>query len=217
MRPRGVWRWRSTRARRDVPSSRLVGDPAGHDGNRREADMARGRRRGEPSPAPRRWRPTRSLCLEAAFSAALTRSALARVRRAGLPHLQVNVGNILAALGAGTSWFLSTTTGCLQTLHAGATSTRLPADLSGRRPGRRPPDTVWRGLQSSRREGTSGWRGCAYESPFLVSPGAPLGMRADSCAGPGRTWSHCDQQQSTGCRAAYTRSSTPDPPAWRVR
>ena len=39
--------------------------------------------------------------------------------RAGLPHLQVMIGNILAALEAGTLWFLASTTGWPQTLQAG--------------------------------------------------------------------------------------------------
>lgn len=39
--------------------------------------------------------------------------------RAGLPHVQVLAGNILAALRAGMSWFLAETTGRPQTLHVG--------------------------------------------------------------------------------------------------
>jgi hypothetical protein len=31
--------------------------------------------------------------------------------RAGLPHLQIMIGNILAALAAGMSWFLASKTG----------------------------------------------------------------------------------------------------------
>jgi hypothetical protein len=39
--------------------------------------------------------------------------------RAGLPHLHVSAGNILAALGAGMSWFFASNTGWPQTLQAG--------------------------------------------------------------------------------------------------
>jgi hypothetical protein len=39
---------------------------------------------------------------------------------AGLPHLHVIKGNILAALGAGTSWFFTATIGWPQTLQARA-------------------------------------------------------------------------------------------------
>jgi hypothetical protein len=39
--------------------------------------------------------------------------------RAGLPQWQVMIGNILAALEAGTSWFFASKTGWPQTLQAG--------------------------------------------------------------------------------------------------